>query len=108
MEKSLHEGILKAVVCTSSLDLGVDFRPVDTVIQIGSPKGVARFLQRAGRSGHRPGATSSIYFVPTHALELIEAAALKSAIDESEMESRERVQLAESISPSCLRYNCHA
>ena len=89
VEKSLHEGILKAVVCTSSLDLGVDFRPVDTVIQIGSPKGVARFLQRAGRSGHRPGATSSIYFVPTHALELIEAAALKSAIDESEMESRE-------------------
>lgn len=91
VEHALHEGILKAVVCTSSLDLGVDFRPVDTVIQIGSPKGVARFMQRAGRSGHRPGAVSSIYFVPTHALELIEAAALKSAIDESEMESREPI-----------------
>tara|TARA_R110000868_G_scaffold37111_15_gene131702 strand:+ start:28315 stop:30786 length:2472 start_codon:yes stop_codon:yes gene_type:complete len=91
VENSLHEGILKAVVCTSSLDLGVDFSPVDTVIQIGSPKGVARFLQRAGRSGHQPGATSTIYFVPTHALELIEAAALKTAIDESEMESKEPI-----------------
>ncbi|GAB5409486.1 MAG: ligase-associated DNA damage response DEXH box helicase [Balneolaceae bacterium] len=91
VEASLHEGILKAVVCTSSLDLGVDFSPVDTVIQIGSPKGVARFLQRAGRSGHQPGATSSIHFVPTHALELIEAAALKKAINESEMESKEPI-----------------
>lgn len=91
VEHALHNGILKAVVCTSSLDLGVDFRPVDTVVQIGSPKGVARFMQRAGRSGHQPGATSSIYFVPTHALELVEAAALKNAVDESEMESREPI-----------------
>lgn len=91
VETSLHEGILRAVVCTSSLDLGVDFSPVDMVIQIGSPKGVARFLQRAGRSGHSPGATSKIYFVPTHALELIEAAALRNAVNESEMESREPI-----------------
>lgn len=88
VEASLHEDILKAVVCTSSLDLGVDFSPVETVIQIGSPKGVARFMQRAGRSGHQPGSTSRIYFVPTHALELVEAAALKSAIHSDEMESR--------------------
>ncbi|MFD2532830.1 ligase-associated DNA damage response DEXH box helicase [Gracilimonas halophila] len=88
VETSLHEGILKAVVCTSSLDLGVDFSPVETVIQIGSPKGVARFMQRVGRSGHQPGSTSKIYFVPTHALELVEAAALKSAINSEEMESR--------------------
>lgn len=91
VENSLHEGSLKAVVCTSSLDLGVDFTPVETVIQIGSPKGVARFLQRAGRSGHKPGAVSTIHFVPTHALELIEAAALKTAINETEMESREPI-----------------
>lgn len=91
VELALHEGILKAVICTSSLDLGVDFRPVDTVIQIGSPKGVARFLQRAGRSGHKPGAVSSIYFVPTHALELIEAAALKNAVQNQELESREPI-----------------
>ncbi|WP_142454817.1 ligase-associated DNA damage response DEXH box helicase [Gracilimonas mengyeensis] len=93
VEASLHDGILKAVVCTSSLDLGVDFTPVETVIQIGSPKGVARFMQRAGRSGHQPGSTSSIYFVPTHALELVEAAALRSAIEvsEEEMESRDPI-----------------
>ncbi len=88
VESNLHKGKLKAVVCTSSLDLGVDFYPVDTVIQIGSPKGVARFLQRAGRSGHRPDATSRIYFVPTHSLELIEGAALKQAIETNYLEDR--------------------
>ena len=80
VEEALHDGKLKAVVCTASLDLGVDFRPVSTVIQVGSPKGVARFLQRAGRSGHAPGETSKIYFLPTHSLELVEIAALKEAI----------------------------
>lgn len=88
IEESLHTGQLKAVVCTASLDLGVDFRPVETVIQVGSPKGVARFLQRAGRSGHQPDALSRIYFLPTHSLELLEAAALKQALDEAEVESR--------------------
>lgn len=88
IEDNLHSGKLKAVVCTASLDLGVDFRPVETVIQVGSPKGVARFLQRAGRSGHQPDAVSQIYFLPTHSLELTEAAALKSAIEEKMIESR--------------------
>jgi ATP-dependent Lhr-like helicase len=88
VEDNLHTERLKAVVCTSSLDLGVDFRPVDTVIQVGSPKGVARFLQRAGRSGHRPGEISKIYFLPTHSLELLEVAALKQAIKEMAIESR--------------------
>lgn len=94
VEEALHTGVLKAVVCTSSLDLGVDFRPVDTVIQVGSPKGVARFLQRAGRSGHQPGATSKIWFLPTHSLELVEAAALKAAMEEQLVESRMPVLLA--------------
>ena len=93
VEEALHEGKLKAVVCTASLDLGVDFRPVETVIQVGSPKGVARFLQRAGRSGHSPDAVSKIYFLPTHSLELIEAAALKSAIGDQYIESREPMLL---------------
>ncbi|MCH8554163.1 MAG: ligase-associated DNA damage response DEXH box helicase [Schleiferiaceae bacterium] len=88
VEDALHEGKLKAVVCTSSLDLGVDFRPVETIIQIGSPKGVARFIQRCGRSGHQPGAKSSIYFLPTHSLELIEAAALREAVQENRVEAR--------------------
>ena len=89
VENTLHHGKLKVVVCTSSLDLGVDFRPVDTVIQIGSPKGVARFLQRAGRSGHRPEAISKIYFVPTHSLELVEGAALKEAMNTDTVEDRQ-------------------
>ena len=89
IEESLHTGLLKAVIATSSLDLGVDFKPVDTVVQVGSPKGVARFLQRAGRSGHSPGATSKIYFLPTHALELVEAAAIKEAAKNNSIESRE-------------------
>lgn len=93
VEEQLHTGKLKAVVCTASLDLGVDFRPVETVVQVGSPKGVARFLQRAGRSGHSPDATSKIYFLPTHSLELVEAAALKSAIAETLIESREPMML---------------
>ena len=91
VEDSLHEGSLKAVICTSSLDLGVDFRPVETVIQIGSPKGVARFLQRAGRSGHQPNAISRIYFLPTHALELVEASALKKAVKNLVVEKKDPV-----------------
>ncbi|WP_423146458.1 ligase-associated DNA damage response DEXH box helicase [Rubrolithibacter danxiaensis] len=94
VEEALHEGILKLVVCTSSLDLGVDFRPVDTVIQVGSPKGVARFMQRAGRSGHHPGAISRAWFVPTHSLELLEGAAIKEAIKEGIFESRDPMLLA--------------
>lgn len=89
VEENLHAGKLKAVMCTSSLDLGVDFRPVDSVIQIGSPKGVARFTQRAGRSGHQPGAVSKIYFIPTHAMELVEIAAIKEAVKTGIVEKRE-------------------
>jgi len=89
VEDALHEGTLKAVVCTSSLDLGVDFRPVETVVQVGSPKGVGRFLQRAGRSGHAPGEVSRLHFLPTHSLELVEAAALKQAAREGRIESRD-------------------
>ena len=89
VETALHEGELQAVVCTSSLDLGVDFRPVEAVVQIGGPKGVARFKQRAGRSGHSPHATSKVYFLPTHGLELIEAAALRDSIENERIEQRD-------------------
>lgn len=88
VEDALYAGQIKAVICTSSLDLGVDFRPVETIIQVGSPKGVARFVQRAGRSGHQPFAESRIWFVPTHALELLEAAGLRVAIANQDLEER--------------------
>ena len=103
VEDSLHTGKLKAVVCTASLDLGVDFRPVDTVIQVGSPKGVARFLQRAGRSGHQPGEVSRIYFLPTHSLELVEVAALRDAMKQNYIESKEPMLLCFDV---LIQYLC--
>jgi ATP-dependent helicase Lhr and Lhr-like helicase len=89
VENGLKEGTLKAVVCTSSLDLGVDFLPVERVLQIGSPKGVARLMQRAGRSGHAPGRASRLTVVPTHSLELIESVAAQDAIAARNVEPRE-------------------
>ena len=90
-EEGLKSGRFRAVVATSSLDLGVDFAPVDLVMQIGSPKGVARLLQRAGRSGHSPGRVSQIVCVPTHAFELVEVAAARDAIRDGRIESRDPV-----------------
>ena len=87
-EEGLRVGTLRCVVATSSLDLGVDFSSVDRVIQIGSPKGVARLLQRAGRSGHAPGEPSSILCVPTHLLELAEIAAARRALAAHHLEPR--------------------
>ena len=89
VENRLRAGQIKAVVCTSSLDLGVDFSPVEQVIQIGGPKGVARLLQRAGRCGHQPGAISRVFCVPTQAMELIEYAAAREAMDARKIEQRE-------------------
>ena len=93
IEESISNGYLKAVVCTSSLDLGVDFKPVDCVIQIGSAKGIARFMQRAGRSGHSPYERSKIYFIPTHSLELVEVSALKEAVKQQQIETRDPMVL---------------
>lgn len=87
-EEGLRTGKLKCVVATSSLDLGVDFSPVDQVIQVGGPKGVARLIQRAGRSGHQPGKESRILCVPAHAFELLEFSAARDALNRSKVESR--------------------
>ena len=88
VEDALRKEQLKVVVCTSSLDLGVDFSPVENCVQIGSPKGVGRFIQRAGRSGHHPKAASTIHFLPTHAMELIESVALQRGIEKQQIEDR--------------------
>ena len=88
VETGLKDGALRCVVCTSSLDLGVDFSPVDQVIQVGSPKGIARLTQRAGRAGHSPGEPSRIFCVPTNALELIEFSAARDAWNLREIEDR--------------------
>lgn len=88
VELGMKEGRLRATVCTSSLDLGVDFLPVERVLQIGSCKGVARLIQRAGRSGHAPGRASRVTLVPTHSLELVEAAAARNAVHAGQVEQR--------------------
>lgn len=92
VEDGLRTGALRCVICTSSLDLGVDFRPVDRVLQIGSPKGVARLVQRAGRSGHQPGAVSRVTCVPTHAFELVEVAGARRALVANAIEARHPVE----------------
>ncbi len=94
VEQAIRDEKLQVVVCTSSLDLGVDFAPVESIIQIGSPKGVARFLQRAGRSGHAPGKKSRIYFVPTYSLELLEAKAIRTAVERGIVEDRAPYELS--------------
>lgn len=89
IEAGIKSGQLRLVVATSSLDLGVDFEPVERVFQIGSPKGVARLVQRAGRAAHRPHAACRVTCVPTHALELVEIVAAREAWERREIEGRE-------------------
>lgn len=88
VEQGLKDGTLRAVVATSSLDLGVDFLPVERVLQVGSAKGVARMLQRAGRSGHAPGRASRVTLVPTNTMEIVEAAAARWAARTGRVEKR--------------------
>lgn len=92
VEDGIRDGRLRCVVCTSTLDLGVDFTPVDRVLQVGSPKAVGRLIQRAGRSGHQPGAVSRLTCVPTNALELVDVAAARDALAASAIESRPPVE----------------
>ena len=87
-EQGLRDGSVRCVVATSSLDLGVDFPAVDQVIQLGSPKGLSRLLQRAGRARHRPGEAGHVLCVPTHALELVEYAAARKALQAGRVEAR--------------------
>ncbi len=94
IELALREGQLRCVVCTSSLDLGVDFPQVEQVIQVGSPKGIGRLMQRAGRSGHRPGGISRVLCVPTHAWELVEIAAARRAAQAAHLEPRRPLRRA--------------
>ncbi|HMB37447.1 MAG TPA: helicase-related protein, partial [Wenzhouxiangellaceae bacterium] len=93
-EQGLVDGRLKCVVATASLDLGVDFPTVEQVVQVGSPKGIARLIQRAGRSGHRPGCRARIVCVPTHALEIMELAAVRERLREGRVETRRPIRLS--------------
>ncbi len=88
VEAGLKSGVLTIVVATSSLDLGVDFAPVERVMQIGSPKGIGRLMQRAGRASHRPMTPCRVTCVPTHGLELFEIDAARNAVQRGDIEPR--------------------
>jgi len=87
LEAGLKTGQIRLVVATSSLDLGVDFSLIEQVVQIGSPKGIARLMQRAGRSNHRMGEASRLLCMPASVLHLLEFSAAREAIAKGEIEA---------------------
>ncbi|MGE0093210.1 MAG: ligase-associated DNA damage response DEXH box helicase [Alphaproteobacteria bacterium] len=86
VEAAMAKGVLKAVVCTSSLDLGIDWGTVDLVIQVGAPKGATRLVQRIGRSNHRPDLPSRAILVPGNRFEFLECQAAIEAIAAKELD----------------------
>jgi ATP-dependent Lhr-like helicase len=86
VEGAMAEGKLRALVCTASLDLGVDWGDVDLVIQMGAPKGSSRLLQRIGRANHRLDEASQALLVPGNRFEYLEARAALDAVDARELD----------------------
>ncbi|MEM9198582.1 MAG: ligase-associated DNA damage response DEXH box helicase [Pseudomonadota bacterium] len=80
VEAAMAEGSLRAVVCTGSLDLGLDWGDVDLVIQIGAPKNVKRLVQRIGRANHRYNAPSKALLIPANRLEVVECEVALQAV----------------------------
>ncbi|HEY5071986.1 MAG TPA: ligase-associated DNA damage response DEXH box helicase [Caulobacteraceae bacterium] len=89
VEAAMARGELRAVVCTSTLDLGVDWGDVDLVIQLASPKGASRMVQRIGRANHRLEEPSQALFVPANRFEMLECQAAREAIAENALDSEE-------------------
>jgi ATP-dependent Lhr-like helicase len=86
VEAAMAAGQLKAVVCTSTLDLGIDWGEVDLVIQMGAPKGAARLIQRIGRANHRMDEASRALLVPTNRFEVLECRAAEAAVEAGEID----------------------
>ena len=86
-EQRLKRGKLQALVATASLELGIDIGDVDLVCQIGSPRSIAAFLQRVGRSGHAVGATPKGRLFPSVARRLVECAALLDCVRRGELDA---------------------
>jgi ATP-dependent Lhr-like helicase len=84
VEEAMARGELRALVCTASLDLGIDWGDIDLVVQMGAPKGSSRLLQRIGRAGHRLDVPSRAVLVPGNRFEFLEAIAAKEAVDEGQ------------------------
>jgi len=86
VEAAMASGKLRAVVATSSLDLGIDWGDVDLVVQVGAPKGVARLLQRIGRANHRLEEPSKAVLVPANRFEVLECLAAREAVEEGALD----------------------
>jgi ATP-dependent Lhr-like helicase len=86
VEAAMARGELRAVVCTSTLDLGIDWGDVDLVIQLASPKGASRMVQRIGRANHRMDEPSRALFVPANRFEMLECQAAREAIAENKLD----------------------
>ena len=86
VEAAMARGALRAVVCTSSLDLGIDWGDVDLVIQMGAPKGASRLLQRLGRANHRYDEPSRAILVPGNRFEFMESRAAIEAVEAGELD----------------------
>ncbi len=86
VEAAMAAGSLRAVVCTSTLDLGIDWGEVDLVIQMGAPKGAARLMQRIGRANHRMDEASQAILVPTNRFEVLECRAAEAAVEAGEID----------------------
>ncbi len=84
VEEAMARGELRALVCTASLDLGIDWGDIDLVVQMGAPKGSSRLLQRIGRAGHRLDTPSRAVLVPGNRFEFLEAMAAKDAVDQGQ------------------------
>ncbi|MEO6014823.1 MAG: ligase-associated DNA damage response DEXH box helicase [Devosia sp.] len=89
VESAMVAGKLQAVVCTSTLDLGIDWGDVDLVVQVGAPKGASRMLQRIGRSNHRMDEPSKALFVPSNRFEVLECEAALEAVEQNAQDSEE-------------------
>ena len=89
VEDAMAAGELRALVCTASLDLGVDWGDIDLVVQMGAPKGSSRLLQRIGRAGHRLDTPSRALLVPGNRFEFLEAMAAKDAVDEGQRDGED-------------------
>nr|WP_240476851.1 ligase-associated DNA damage response DEXH box helicase [Geminicoccus roseus] len=87
VEAAMIAGKLRAVVCTSSLDLGIDWGDVDLVLQIGAPKGVARLVQRIGRANHRMDEPSRAVMVPANRFEFLECMAAQEAVRDGDLDT---------------------
>ena len=92
VEAAMASGILRAVVCTSTLDLGIDWGDVDLVVQLGAPKGSSRLIQRIGRANHRLDEASRALLVPTNRFEVLECRAAKEAVDDRQLDGPDRTQ----------------